>query len=289
MLITVLYVAIIFFTALQSLCTKFYTQKYGGVISFSFLRAVASLLSFIFIGIFHFTFHLPTLFWGGAFGLLLAISMYCGYKALKTGPISLTSPLVALSVVIPTLYGVCFLKDPLTLLKIFGFITLVLAIVFFNFPKKKKASNAPSENIANFRWAIYVLLTFLCNGFSSIIQVEHQRAFPKAYTAEFMIFAMLIVILVFFVALFFKKEHKTFLSAKGKGYAICTGLSTGLVNYLTILLVAFENSSVMYPIISVGTLLAAMFSGIFIFKEKQPITRIVGFLFGVATVVLLKI
>ena len=104
-----------------------------------------------------------------------------------------------------------------------------------------------------------------------------------------MVFAMFFVVLVYAIFTFCNGDYKELFTVKGKLYAVVTGLSTGLVNYLTILLVSLENASIMYPIISAGTLLAAMLSGIFIFKEKQPPTRIIGFLFGLATVILLKI
>jgi uncharacterized membrane protein len=104
-----------------------------------------------------------------------------------------------------------------------------------------------------------------------------------------MAFATLFATLIFLFCTFLNGDYKNIFSQKGKSYAFIGGLSNGLSNYLTILLVSLENASIMYPIISAGTLLAAMFSGILIFKEKQPLNRIIGFIFGLATVVLLKI
>ena len=106
-----------------------------------------------------------------------------------------------------------------------------------------------------------------------------------------MVFAMLACVIVFAIALFTQNRFKSLKLDRGKSYAILTGFATGGVNLLTMFLVSMEKGSVsvMYPIISVGTLLMSMLSGIFVFKEKQTLIRILGFLFGAVAVVLLKI
>lgn len=280
-----LYILTIFLTGAQSVCVKLYGKKSNDILVFNTYRCGSSFIAFLLFGIFNFTFHTPTFLFGISFGILLTASTFCGHKALCSGPLSLTSPIVAFSLILPTVYGILFQNEPVTLFSVLGFTFLALAIICFNL---KKRSSDNKEKI-NTLWIVYLLITFFCNGFNSILQIKHQQLFPHAYTDEFMIFATSIPFLFFSITLLLKDGISPLKRSKGKGYGIFTGIANGGANFFTLILAAKENASILYPILSAGTLFMAICSGIFIFKEKQSLFRICGFLLGITAVILLKI
>ncbi len=279
---------IIAFSLMQSVSAKAYHQHSGNAALFNVLKSAAALLCMLGFGLFGFQFHLPTLIYGTVFGLLLAISMYAGYRALCLGPLSFTSLISSFSIVIPILYGIFFCHEALTPWKGLGLL-LVAGAICLSVKRNKKDTTYQYK-----KWALYVAVTFLSNGLCSVVQKMHQRAYPSKYSPEFMIFAMAVCLLAFLPTLFFgrekseeKKEKKTVRMTVL--FSLLAGVACGVANLLTILLAGRENASVMYPIISVGTILAAQVYGVIVYKERLSAFRIAALLCGIVSVVLLKL
>lgn len=210
--------------------------------------------------------------------------MYTGYKALTYGPMSLTSLIVSFSVVIPLLYVIFFCGEALNTYKIIGLILLTAAIIFSNLNKPKD-----SRKSANFKWSIYLALTFICNGFSSIIQKIHQTEYNSMYCVEFMLFAMLACSIIYLIYGLKQLRTNNPFELSGKKYGIFAGIATAIYGYSTIKLAGFENASILFPAISAGTILCTLLAGIIIFKEKLRYNHIVALITGICAVVFLKL
>ncbi len=279
---------IIAFSLVQSVSAKAYHKRSSNAALFNVLKSVAALLCMIGFGLFGFQFHMPTLIYGMVFGLLLAISMYVGYRALCFGPLSFTSLISSFSIVIPILYGIFFCHEDVTLWKALGLI-LVAGAICLSVKRNKEDTTYQYK-----KWALYVAITFLSNGLCSVVQKMHQTAYPSEYSAEFMIFAMAVCLLAFLPSFFFnlgkpseKVEKKIIRTAVL--FSLLAGVACGVANLLTILLAGEENASVMYPIISVGTIFAAQVYGVIVYKERLSAFRIAALLCGIVSVVLLKL
>ena len=68
-----------------------------------------------------------------------------------------------------------------------------------------------------------------------------------------------------------------------------SGLANGLANFLTLVLAGLENASVLFPIISAGTILAALICGRVVFKEKLKANHYAALVSGIIAVVLMKL
>lgn len=141
-----------------------------------------------------------------------------------------------------------------------------------------------------FKWIIFVVLSFVGNGFCSIIQKVQQLNCNGKYKNEFMITALLIAGAVMFIyAIITEKNDMIFNLKKGfKWYAVC-GLANGIVNLFVIILSLKMSASVMFPIISAGGIITSLLVALFLYKEKLSKTQYTGLLLGIATVVLLNI
>jgi len=278
-----IYFCVIFFTVIQSACTKLYNQKYDNSYVFNGIKSLVALCIFAVIMINRMSFHFPTMLYGMLYGLLLSVSMYSGYKALYLGPMSLTSLLVSFSVLIPIIYGILFCSEAMTVYKGAGIIFLILTIIFVNI------GNMNISAAKDKKWMFFVLMTFLANGICSVLQKMHQTSFPGMYCSEFMFFAMILSACIFVLIMIMKTDYKTFKTLPGKKYAAVAGVANVAANYFTLSISGLENASVLYPAISAGTILLTLICGMSVFKERLKYNHFIALVFGIISIVLLKI
>lgn len=278
-----LYIAIVIFTVMQSATTKFYIRKNDNSAFFNALKTLSALILMCMINFGNIEFDATTFLLALCYGGSLCISMYSGYKALHLGPMSLTSLICSFAVIIPILYGIMFYDESVTAYKITGICFLVLAIILININASK------SKAKVNFKWAAFVFLTFITNGLCSVIQKKHQSIYPGEYAEDFMVFAMLLCAAVYVFISLKKFPIKKLWASKGKVYGVLSGVSNALANYLTLCLVGMENASVLFPIISAGTIFTTVLCGITIFKERLKINQIIAVLCGIFAIIFLKL
>ena len=96
-----LYLGVVLFSVTQSATTKLFHKGGGSQLAFNAIKALSAFVLMLVVSLFRFNFHLPTLLFGMAYGVLLCVSMYAGYEALRRGPMALTSMLVSFSIIIP--------------------------------------------------------------------------------------------------------------------------------------------------------------------------------------------
>ena len=199
---------------------------------------------------------------------------------------ALTSMLVSFSVMIPLIWGITVGNETLRKMQYPALVLLFLAIILTNVDKlKTKKSSQTGYGL----WLLFVGITFACNGIGSILQKQHQMLYPEAYNKEFMLFAMLLCSAVFSISAFRKITFRELKMIKGKRHGVLSGLANGIANFLTLVLVGLENASVLFPIISAGTILASLLCGKLLFREKLKANHYVALASGIAAVILLKL
>lgn len=282
----IIYLLIVLATVLQSATTKLFHRESSNPMVFNAVKAGVAFAVFALSAISGFTFHMPTMLFGMFYGISLSISMCAGYYALSLGPMSVTSMLASLSVLLPILWGIAVRKESFGGVQYTAIVFLILAMIMTNANKHQAKQ---TERIQHGQWLLFVGLTFVCNGICSILQTEHQKMFPGHYNQEFMFFAMLLCVLVFLGLNLKKMQCTAFQITKGIGYAVISGITNGAANFLTLMLAGYENASVLFPIVSAGTVLGSLFCGKILFKEKLKWNQYIALAAGIIAVVLLKI
>ena len=281
-----LYLGIVLSSVTQSASNKAFYKGGGTQVVFNAIKALSAVALMLIVGLFRFEFHLPTLLFGISYGILLTVAMYAGYEALRRGPMALTSMLVSFSVLIPFLWGVAVKGETLAPWQYVGILLLLLAFLATNADKlKKSASNRGSYGV----WLLFVALTFAANGAGSVLQTEHQALYPGLYQKELTLLAMCVCAIVYFVWLLASVSLRRAWQTKGKGYAALSGLANACVSFLTALLAATENASVLFPVISAGSALGVLLCGRVIFREKLKINHYAALALGISAVILVKI
>jgi len=245
------------------------------LVAMAFFTAAAGKLSFA----------ASTLPYSLGFAAAYAVSTVFGTLAIATGPLSLTSLFSSYSLMIPTFYGLLFLKDPIGAGLIPGIALLAASLLLINYRKEKS-----QENGLSMRWLLYVFVSFVGNGMCSTVQKMQQVAFEGAYKSEFMIaaLAMVTAAMLLLSAGTERGRMKAYAAAGWLPAALC-GVLNGMVNLFVMILNGKMPASIMFPMISAGGIIASYLISRFFYREKLTRMQFAGFLAGIASVVFLNL
>lgn len=284
MINALLIISVVIGLSLQHITKKAYNQKINGkgVISFSALSSGIAALFFIFQIKFPFQFDSALIPYAIIFGLGFGSCVVCSILAILNGSLSLTSLITSYSLIIPTLYGIIFLEEETSKFLIIGLILLFISLFLINFVK--------GDTKISFKWLIYVTVAFIGNGVCSTAQKVQQEDFGGKFKAEFMSVSLIIVVCVLLVYALFteKKDIKTSIK-KGFLPVIVCGLANGIVNLFVMILSVRMKASVMFPLISAGSIILTYLISRIYYKEKLNKLQNAGFILGVTSVVFLNL
>lgn len=279
----ILLISVIFGITVQNVAKKIYnkTSPAPGAYLFTTLSSLAAVIFFLLTskGL---SFSASVLPYSIAFAAAYTTSLVGSTVAISCGPLSITSLIISFSLILPTLYGLIFLKDPISIGFFPAFALLILSLFLINKKEKEVKINA--------KWVVSVTLSFLGNGCCTIFQKMQQSAFEGSYKNEFMIVALAITT-AFSLVMMLIKERKDLkkqpLPAYGTG-VVC-GLFNGAVNLFVMILTGRMVVSLMFPIISAGGIVATYFVSKLIYKETLTRPQLLGFLLGTVSVILFNI
>ncbi len=276
-------ISIIIGLALQNVAKKAYNEKAGGkgVYFFTALSSVAALLFFVFSpgG---FQWNAAVIGYAIAFAFVYAVTSVSAVIAFECGSLSLTTLICSYSLMIPTVYGLIILHDPVGKGLFPGLALLVVSLVLTN----KKSASVPITP----KWIVSVSISFLAGGMCTVVQKMQQVAFDGAYKNEFMIMSLLIVVVTIGIISAKYEGKETAVYAK-KGWLLATacGVMNGMVNLFVMILSGKMPASVMFPLVSAGGIVVTYILAKVIYKEKLSFTQQIGYVLGVLAVVLLNI
>lgn len=281
MISILMYIGIVLSSCIQSVAVKLYSNnKDTNVLAFNTIKASVIFLVFLALSITSFNLNTETLIFASIYGLALGASMYAGYLALRLGPVSLTSLIVSFSLIIPCVYGIVRFDEAVTLIKTVGFILLAASIFLTN-------SNFDKSRPASKKWLIFVFVTLIANGVGASVQKEHQMRYPGLYLEEFMCISMLVATILFIVITLHKNKMQ--ISKRTFGYGIASGVTNGAANFLTLAMAGMENATVLFPVVSAGTIIASVIAGKIIFGEKNSMLKYMAIILGIFAVIFLKL
>lgn len=212
------------------------------------------------------------------FGVSYAAAIIGTNLSFRHGSIALTTLVTSLALMIPTMYGIVCLGEPVGIWLVLGIVMLVLSLCLINLKKDDKKISS--------KWVIFAGIAFVGNGMCSTIQKMEQVAFEGAYKNEFMIVALLMVsVIVFILSFITEKTEIIYCIKKGGIYTILAGFCNGLVNLLVMVLGSMMPTSIMFPLISALGIIGSFGVGRFVFKEKLNTMQLAGLLAGIISIV----
>lgn len=270
--------------ALEAFLSKQYSvkAKSGNILLFSAVSCLFALVFFLANSGGKLQFNVQIVPYALCFALAFGTAVASYASAIKTGPLSLSALFNSYSLLIPTVYGIAFLKDPISPTLYSGLAALAVSLFMINVKKNESLKFSPM-------WIVFVLLAFVSNGMCSTIQKMQQLKFDGAYKNEFMIVALACVTAVLFTAGLLQKGNKKEMLKPCFKYGAVKGLGNGFMNYLVMVTSASLPSAVLFPSISAGGIALTYLLSITFFKEKLTKTQTIGYVLGIASVILLNL
>ena len=289
-----LLIAVMLSMSVPNVFKKKFTK--GTPVFFSFVNICTALLffvvSFLVQNGFNFDVDANILKYAIPFGLCFSLANLCGMMAFRTGDLSITGLLISFSLILPTLYGVIFLNDPVGILFWIGLALFLVCLVLTNVKFLDKNKDNKVKKGISFKWVFFVTVATVANGCGTICQTMQQKAYGGTKGNELMIIALSMVCLVFLTVSLLTERKKIKEAYKSAiVWAVPTGILTGLLNFLVIIFTG-QNLlpvAIFFPLVSAGSLIATFIMGYFIYKEKYDWLQYIGIVCGFAAVILLKL
>lgn len=280
-----LLISIIIGLATQSASQKAYqTKTRGGTFVFAFGSTLFALIFFVATLSGQFVVSFEYLPYSVLFATFYVICTAFTVLAIKEGPLSLTSLINSMSLIIPSLYGIIFLNEPTSLTLYLGIALLLISLTLIN------VHVGEEDKKINARWVLYVLLAFIGNGGCSTVQRMQQINADGQYKTEFMVVALSIVVLLTAIIMLVFEKDKLAVSLKhGVWFFAISGIMNGMVNFFVILLSTRLPASFMFPVISAGGIITTFVLAIMVYKEKLSHLQYIGSLIGLLSIVLLNL
>ena len=262
---------------------KFNQKSSGGVFFFGGMISFFAMLFFIALNR-DWSYSSSQLLYSFGFAVAYAVATLFAVLAIKYGSLAKTTLIVSCSLLLPSFYGIIFLSEPIGIKLIVGIVLLVVALVMINYEKDAVPSSL--------KWAICAVLAFVGNGMCSVVQKLEQNTFGSDGQNVFMIVALGMVVLLLFAMSFISKEERgrqIRIAKVGWIWAALCGVCNGLCNFLVMYLNPRLPASVMFPVISGGSVVLVFVYATLVQREKFNLRQKIGYAIGVLSIVLLNI
>lgn len=256
-------------------------RKAKNQLVFSFVSVFFAMIFFLMSSGFKLEFKMEILPYSIAFAVAYSVSVIGTNVAISKGPLALSSMISSYAMLIPTAYGIIFLKEQISAFVYTGILFLIIALYLIN--AKKENRKFPLV------WVFYMGMGFLGNGLCSTIQKIKQINLGPIRNNEFMILALVISLVMIGVAILFGKYDKKAMFKGAAKYGAFVGLANGATNLLILLLTAVVPNAVLFPIVSGGAIVLTFLVSFVFYKEIPSRVQLVGYVFGAVGVVLLSI
>ena len=279
----------VFMSASTSVFGKIFNKKNDGrkdtSAFYNFLLMISVFLGWGALYITDFSFDAGVLWYSALFAVCYITCNMGVINALKYGPVTITTLLISLSLILTTVWGFIFWDADISLTVIVGLVLVIVSIVLCLYSKEKE------EKSFSWKWLSYVSLAFLGNAGCSIVQRTQQVKYEGEHGNMLMLFATGASVITCLVIYLKSDKRDTPVMLKTSWWIpICAGVCNVVLNVLVMLMAVTELSpSLIYPVIGVGGLGVVTVFSLFVFKEKMRWWQWVGILVGAVSVILLSV
>ena len=255
----------------------------AGIFRFNaFSYGAAALLTLVFgIGG---TVSLPTLLSAAAYAVTVFSLQALSVAAMTVGPMSLTSLFVLYGMIIPSVAGPIFWREPFGIPQIAG-MAIMLASLWLLRTKDDGAQPAGR------RWGIMAGLCFLLSGMAGLIEKVHQSTDGREERRMFL-FCAFTLMLLFSLAGTLTLRKSAAKSAPVKS-AVLLGAASGAVasvySQINLTLAGRLDSLIYFPVANGGALLLTVLISTAVFHETLSGRRLAGFFMGLCAIILLSL
>jgi drug/metabolite transporter (DMT)-like permease len=252
---------------------------------YNFLFATSVALGWGVVYAFDFSFDVTVLWYAIGFGVCFTACIIGLINAMKYGSAALTSLFVSLSLILTTAWGFVFWNAKFTVSVGIGLALVVLSIVCCLYSKDKERKGF------SWKWLFFALLACFGNAACSILQRSQQIRFHGEHGSMLMLFATTIsAVVCLCIYLKSDKTDSLKLLKKSAYVPVLAGVCNIASNFLIMLIATTSlSSSLVYPVLGVGSLGVVILFSLMAFKEKIRKIQWLGLALGAAAIALLSV
>ncbi len=228
------------------------------------------------------------------FGIFFAGAILFSAACYLCGPMSVTSVIGNSSVILPVLFSAVMWHEPV-LRQIPGIVLLLATFVL-----SASGSGEKDKKRVNIKWLVFVLIYFVSNGVTAIIQKLYKISAPDSDGNGFMAVAYATAAIVTLVAFAVKyraeakaipgkKPEKIKLLPLALVMTVIAGLGSFAGNGVLMSLSTKIPAAVLYPILNGGLCVTVSLTSILVFREKLTLKKALTIAVGLAAVVALNL
>lgn len=276
-----------------TLLTKAYQMSAGpGYFQVAFMNVVFSgsvFLTFIAAKGFVLHYNTATLLLAVAFGSGIWYYSSLKVKAAACGPMSvLTMSYVIGGVIVPTLYGILFLDEPIILHKMLGILLILLSFVPLLMASRHRM-------VFSVKFWLLCLLLLLFNGvlmtISKVAQTYSEPEYSMDYVALYFFFYFIIACASMVKNLHHPpaRDMKRTLTLRNCLLAAACGLCNAAGSVLNFLLAGRMAASVQFPLTQSSLLVVVTVMSLLLYREKPDKATVASLAISIASIVLISI
>ena len=229
------------------------------------------------------------------FGIITALQSIFNLQALAYGPLSYTTVIVSLSMLIPTLSGAIFWNETVVPIQIVGVVLMVGCFIL-------SVNTSGEQKKATFKWLVHCAITFVCTGAIGLMQKIHQSSAHRDELDAFLIIAFVfscIYAATGWALLSIKKksepaaetvaatDRKPILGLLPLGLMVISGVCIAINNKLNLFLSGVMDSAIFFPVVNGVGLILTSLAAFLIFREKLTKRQWIGLALGIVAVLCL--
>ena len=237
---------------------------------FNTLNGLFTAIIFFCLSGFKFQFSLFSLIMGFLMALFCIVYSVLGLQVLKSGNMAIYSVfLMSGGMILPYIFGILFLNEEFTLLRLGGLIIILAAVIISNRGKVSLSGKI----------IMLCSIIFILNGFVSIVSKCHQVTtdFPAVDSTAFVMYTGICRFVLGGIGLLLC-GRQGFRFNKKAAFALTplTAIISGVSYFLQLIGAKNLPATVLYPLITGGSIIFSALAGKFLFKEKLSVAQIIS-------------
>lgn len=218
-----------------------------------------------------------------AFAFFYAMATVGFLAAIRHGSLANSSLVIAYSLLIPTFYGLIFLKESIDAKLIAGLVLIAVSLWLTNYQS--------GGGRITWKWVVFISMGFVGNGMCTTVQKISTNTYGQENMDLIMVMSLLFAVVLLLVSSFVLKEKELVSVSLKKGWHLA--LACGVMNGVTNMLVIYMNdrlpASVMFPVLSGGNLIMIFLYSLLVLRERFTKRQYIGYFLGLASVIMLNL
>ncbi len=232
-----------------------------------------------------------SMMFGGLMGVAFFGFILMYDKAIKSGPLSITTLVFSVASAIPIIVSAIVFDEAITALQIVGFVIIAISLYFISFANSHRKTTEKRQ--FSRKWLLYTCVGFAFNVCTMLLNKFFGKTVEGGSVYQY-IFTTFMVSAILSLTLYIPKETRS--NVKNIGVdkwfiilAIAVAVANAVGNGAVAVLGGILNGAVLFPVTGAVSVLISSLVSIFLFDEKLNAKSIIGLSLGIVAIVLISI